>query len=132
MKYIKIRTKTTAGANIDPVLPIIEHELIMVVRTLVGHCSAVNTYNELNASVIEHFPSINKRRIIVEFSAGTNDVTIVANAVTLSAQNSNILRFIRFSNGNAINNPGISMATTKIKLIYLFSPGTCVAINDSP
>lgn len=119
-------------AIIEPILPIIEQEFRMVVRTLDGHSSAVNMYNELNASVIEHFPNMNNNNMIVEFSAGMEGVEIVENAVSMSAKNRNFLRFIKFNSGSEINNPGISIATTNMKLIYRFWPGTCVAIILRP
>lgn len=86
------------GAIIVPILPIIEQEFGMVVRTLVGHSSAKNMYNELNASVIEHFPNMNINNMIVEFSAGMRVVEIVENTVSMSAKNRSILRFIKFNN----------------------------------
>lgn len=70
--------------------------------------------------------------MMVEFSFGIHDVAIVEIAVTDNAANNKIRRFIRFNKGIVINNPGISIATTNMKLVYRFSPGTCVAIKLSP
>lgn len=43
--------------------------------------------------------------------------------------NNNLRRLIRFNKGSAINIPGISDATTNMKLVYRFPPDICVAIK---
>lgn len=123
---------TVKGANIAPILPIMEHEFIIVVRRLVGHCSAVKIYSTANAPAIAALASINNTSTIIEFSCGIHGVTIVAIAVSANAANINILRLMRFSNGNVINILGISRDATIKKLVYRFSPGTCVEINPIP
>lgn len=71
------------GANMAPILPIIETEFIIETRRLVGHCSAVKIYKTANAAAITAFASINSTSTIVELSI--REVTIVASAVNASA-----------------------------------------------
>lgn len=87
-----------------------------MVRMFVGHCSAVKTYTQLNAHVIAVL--LNKKMIstIVECSSGMNDVVIIEIAAIESEKNNKTRRFIRLSSGRAIRTPGISAATTNIKL----------------
>lgn len=109
-----------SGAIIAPNLPAMEQKFIIVLRKFVGHNSAVNMYNTANAHVIEHFPIINNIKIIEFFSCGNNDELIVATPLVINAKHSNVRRPTRFRRKHAIKIPGISAATTVMKLKYLF------------
>lgn len=115
---LEFLTKTTVnGAKIGPTCPTIAQVFMIVVRRFVGHCSAVKTYRQLNAVVILVLLSRKKTSTIVECSSGMNGVAMIEIDAIDSAENNNVRRFIRFSNGKAIKTPGISAATTTIKLM---------------
>lgn len=120
------------GATIDPTLPIIEQMFITVVRMFVGHISAVNTYTTLNVHEMAVLANINENRTSIDISSGMNGVTIVENAVRRNIMNMSVLRFIRFSSGIAMKIPGISKATTRMKLVYRFMPGIFNALKLKP
>lgn len=111
---------TVTGATIAPIRPIIEQEFMTVVRTLVGHCSAVNMYNEVNAHVIEALPNMKNISTITWCSSGIHGVTTIAMAAIANVKHIITLRFILFNSGSARRMAGISMPTTNMKLVYRF------------
>lgn len=67
-----------------------------------------------------------------DLSWGIHGVTIVEIAVKRSEAKSNFLRSIRFNSGMAMKMPGISKATTTMKLVYRSNPCIVNAFKDRP
>lgn len=72
--------------------------------------------NYLNAHVIAVLLNKKNMRTVVDCSSGMKDVVMIEAAAIESEDANKMRRFIRFSSGRAINMPGISAATTKMKL----------------
>lgn len=111
---LKLTRSVVNGANTAPILPVIEHEFMIVVRKFVGHNSAVKMYKTLNAKVIDDFPIMNSPKTIIDCSFGTHGAVIDANPVNVNEQNSNFFRPNRLSKSAGNNAPGISTACTMI------------------
>lgn len=93
---------------------------------------SVISQTTLNVQETDALAIIKAISMSTDLSWGIHGVTIVEIAVKRSETKSNFLRSIRFNSGMAMKMPGISKATTTMKLVYRLNPGMLKALKLNP